>query len=134
QPFGEIANRIWHAQRHPLAVHNRHQSVFAIACGDWRVLSKPERIELVHPIVIARYGAAGIGHALELRRWDSVECPPFGAVLPCWIRTVERPFAVPPVETREMAAGEHRPHHAVRVDIQAARREALYFSLRVVPG
>src|SRR5438552_12169429 len=46
---------------------------------------------------------------------------------------VERPFALPPVEARQMPAGNHRPHNAIAIDVQPARREPMNWRVWIVP-
>ena len=66
-PFGEEAQRIGHAQDHELPVHQRDQRIGGVAGDDGRVLAQAQRVELIHPVVIMRVGAAGILHVLEVR-------------------------------------------------------------------
>src|SRR5690348_8626823 len=54
-------------------------------------------------------------------------------MLSCGIGAVERSFALAAVEAGHVAAGEHGPHHAVAIDIEAAWGKALYLGARRVP-
>src|SRR6266581_5794129 len=119
-PFGEEADRIWNAQAHELALHQREHRVVEVAGGHRHVLSEAERIELVHPGVIARLGAARIRHALELRSGQGIKRPALGAVLAGRGRTVED-LALAAVELSKMAARERGPEDAVAIDVAAAR-------------
>src|SRR5207237_8954703 len=83
--------------------------------------AQSEGVVLIHPRVIARLGAARVGHALQLRSGERIERPAFGAVLARGARAVERSLALAPVETREMSARERRPDDAFAIDVHAAR-------------
>jgi len=125
EALGEEPDRIGHTEGDELAVSHGHQRIFPIAGGDRHVLPQPESVELIDPVVVAGLGAAGVGHALELRRREGKKRPAFRTVLPGGGRTVERPFALAPVEAGEMSAGEDGPDYAVTIDVETARREPL---------
>ena len=58
---------------------------------------------------------------------DRIERPAFAAVLRRRRPRARESTALAPVEAREVAAaGERRPDHAVRVDVDAARRVAVH--------
>src|SRR5258706_13078428 len=73
--LGEEAHRIRNADRDPLAVHERIERIRIVARRDGSVLAQAERVVLVDPDVIGRFGArAGraLGH-VELRPTHLVE-------------------------------------------------------------
>ena len=78
---------------------------------------------LIDPAVVARLGAV-IAEAFESRAGKLIEGPTFGAVIAGRLRPVERTFAFAPVEAANMAARKRDPHHALAVDVAAARAEA----------
>src|SRR5258706_183679 len=59
--------------------------------------------------------------------------PAFRTLLPGRLRPIQRALAFTAIETRQMSARDHGPHHAVAIDVQAARPEALHCRLGVVP-
>src|SRR5204863_183423 len=48
-------------------------------------------------------------------------------------RSVQRTFALSPVEARELSARKNGPYNTVAVDVHTAWRETLSRSLRIVP-
>src|SRR5207237_3819061 len=121
EPLGVIAHRVRHAQHDELALDQREQRIVEVAGGDRHVLAEAKGVELVDPGVIARLDAARVGDVLELRSWERVKSPAFGAVLARGLRTVERALALAAVEAREMSARERGPEHALAIDVAAAR-------------
>src|SRR4051812_36645146 len=121
--LGIKAERIRHAQRDHLAVLEGDQAVHEVSGGHRHVLAEAERVVLVNPAVVARLGAV-LADAIEARSWILVERPALRAVIAGRLRSVERPLAFAPVETADVAACERNPHHALAVDIAAARAEA----------
>src|SRR5208283_5644221 len=101
------------------------QGIGRIAGGDRHIPAQAECVMLIHPGIVARLGAAGTGHTLELRSRKWVESPAFRTVLPRRRRSVERAFALAPVEAGEMPARERCPDNAVAVDVHPARRVSL---------
>src|SRR5712691_4953878 len=57
-PLGVEAHRIRNAKVHELPVHESQQRLVGVAGGDRHVLAEPERVVLIHPGVVARFGAA----------------------------------------------------------------------------
>src|SRR3990170_7067727 len=66
QPLGEEAEWVGYAQHDPFAVLQHEQSLRPVAGIDRDVGAEPERVELVHPRVVARFRAAGVADAAEL--------------------------------------------------------------------
>src|SRR5438094_143456 len=56
-PLRVEAHRIGNAQNDPLAVLEREQRLRLVARVDWHILAESERVELVHPRVVTRFGA-----------------------------------------------------------------------------
>src|SRR3954462_3875932 len=121
--LGIEAERIRHAQRDHLAVLEGNQAVHEVGGGHRHVLAEAERVVLVYPAVVARLGAV-FADAVEARSRILVERPALRAMIAGRLRSVERPLAFAPVETADVAACERHPHHALAVDIAAARAEA----------
>src|SRR5438445_563229 len=55
---GKKPDRIGYAQGGVLSVHQGQQGILPIARGDGHVFAQPESVELIHPIVVAGFGAA----------------------------------------------------------------------------
>src|SRR6266513_1546059 len=124
EPLRVKTHGVRHAENHEFPVLERKQRVVGVAGRDRRIAAQSEGVVLIHPRVIARLGAARVGHALQLRSGERIERPAFGAVLARGARAVERSLALAPVETREMSARERRPDDAFAIDVHAARRIA----------
>src|SRR5262249_29208930 len=86
------------------------------------VLAEPEGVVLIDPRVIARLGAVG-SDALETGAGILIERPAFGTVITGRLRSVERAFALPPVEAPDVAAAHRCPYDALLVDVRAADAE-----------
>ena len=125
-PLGVETHGIRYAHHHPLTVPEGQQSFRQVAGVDRHIGTQAQRVELVHPGIVAPLGATGIIHAFELRQWFRIQRPPLRAVLPRRLRPVEWPGAQAPIETRHVAARQRRPHHPVPIDVHATRRIALY--------
>src|SRR5262249_59474815 len=97
----------------------------ALKCGgrDRPLLAEPQRVVLVDPAVVARLGAV-LADALEAGSRILVERPALGAMIAGRLRAVERSLTLAPIEAADVAARERYPHHALAVDIAAARAEA----------
>src|SRR2546429_1656582 len=119
-PLGVEAHRIGDAQIDERAVHEGEQGLVGVAGGDRHVLAQPERVELIHPGVVTRLGAPGVGHVRELRPGKWMERPPLRAVSPGRRGPVERPLALTSVEARQMSTRQRRPGDAVAIDVHAA--------------
>src|SRR5208337_5528600 len=91
--FGIEAHRIGNAKDNEFSVDQGKQGIGRIAGGDRHIPAQAERVMLIHPGVVARLGAAGTGHTLELRSRKWVESPAFRAVLPRRRQAIERAFA-----------------------------------------
>src|SRR5438552_1879050 len=79
-------------------------------------------------------GAAGLGKAAEVRTGGWIKGPAFRTMLAGSGRPVEWALAFPAVEACQMAASESHPRNIISIDIHAARREARYLRLRIIPG
>src|SRR5262249_826801 len=123
ETLGIEAEWVRHAQRHHLAIDERREAVVFICGRDRHVIAETNRVVLIDPGVIARFGAV-IADALKTRSRIFVEGPALRAVIAGCSRAIERPFALRSIEAAEMAAGERHPDHALGVDIAAARTEA----------
>src|SRR5580704_608114 len=66
EPLSVEAYGIGDADRDELAVLERHESIVQVCRRDWDVLAEPDRVVLVDPGVIARFGAV-LAQALEAR-------------------------------------------------------------------
>ena len=77
---------------------------------------------LIDPAVVARLGAV-LADAFEAGAGILIQRPAFGAVIAGRGRPIEHP-ALAPVEAADVAARKRDPHHALAVDIAAARAEA----------
>ena len=111
-PLGEEAERIRNPHVHPLAVHPRHQRFVGVASGHRDIGAESGRIELVNPRIVARLGAAALGHILELRPRERDQCPAlrtqfaFGRL---W--SVKRPLGYPTTQSRmQLPTGFAVPH------------------------
>src|ERR1700676_3964052 len=60
EPFGEKPDRVGHAQDDEFPVDQRQQRIRVVTSGYWHILSQPEGVELIHPVVVMRIGAAVI--------------------------------------------------------------------------
>src|SRR5688572_11099295 len=100
------------------------ESLGLVAGIDRNVSTEAERVELIHPGVVAAFAAARARHVAQLRERLGVERPTFGAVLTRRGWAVERTAALAAVEARHVPASERRPEHAVAIHVAAARREA----------
>src|SRR5258706_1182259 len=134
--LGEEAHRIRNADRDPLAVHERIERIRIVARRNGNVLAQTERVVLVDPDVIGRFGArAGraLGH-VELRPRHLVELEAFRAEILRigQSRPAELALAQPAIEACQMAARQNGPEHAIAGDVGAARREAGHGRLRVL--
>src|SRR6266446_7136321 len=79
--LGEEAHRIRHADRDPFAADERVQRVGIVARGDGNVFAQAERVVLIDPDVIGRFGGCA-GRALgyvELRPRHLIELEAFRA-------------------------------------------------------
>ncbi len=124
QPAGEEAERIRDPQHHPFfgLRQQGEQRIGPGAGGDRHVGPQPERVELIHPVVVVVVGAAGIGHALHLRSRRGIQGPTLRAVLAGRLRAVQD-AALAAVEAGHVAAaGERGPDDPVPVYVDAARR------------
>src|SRR6516165_7812922 len=101
--LGVKAHRVWHAQRDHLAILERDQAVGEVGGGHRDVLAETERVVLVDPRVVARFGTV-LANACEAGTWILVEGPAFGTMLAGSGRSIERALALAPVEAHEMAA------------------------------
>src|SRR5687767_13973604 len=81
QPLGIEAHRIRNAKDDPLSILQHKQPLGLIAGVDRNVLPEAERVELIHPRVIAPFATTGAGDVAELREWFSVEGPSLRTVL-----------------------------------------------------
>jgi hypothetical protein len=105
----------------------RHEEPLGLVAGvDRDVRAEAERVELVHPGVVAPLAAPPAGDVAELREGLGVERPPLGTVLAGGGGAVQRAAALAPVEARQVPAGQRGPVHAVPVHVAAARGEALH--------
>ena len=130
------AHRIRHAQRDELAVDQCLDRIRHVAGRHRHVPAQPERVELVDEHLIARLYCAGLVlDVLELRPWELIERPALRTVAAVGDgRAVERASAFLAVEACHVAARERHPHHAVAVDVAAARTEAAIARARIVVG
>src|ERR1700722_16942708 len=99
EALGEEAHGIGDAQLDEFSVQENVERIRIVSGGDRHVLAQAERVVLIDPGVIARFGAAGFGlaDAFELRPRQAIERPALGAVLAGRGRAVED-FALAPVE------------------------------------
>ena len=87
--------------------------------ADRHVSAQTERVELIDPGVIARLGAARIGHVRKLRPRERVERPALRTVLTRRLGSIERARALAAVEASQVSAGERCPHDAVPCDVRS---------------
>src|SRR6266536_119887 len=120
-PLGVEAERIRDAKVDELPVHEREQRLVPVPGGERNIWAEPERVELIHPRVVARLRAARLLHVGELRARERVERPALGTVLARRVRPVQRALALATIEAPHVAAGQRRPHDAVAIDVHAAR-------------
>src|ERR1051326_1863287 len=100
EALGVEAGRIRHLERDHLTARIGDQAVVEIAGGDRHVLAEPERVVLIDPGVVARFGAV-IAEAGEARARVFVERPAFRTMLAGRGRAVERAFTLAAVEAAE---------------------------------
>src|SRR5262245_43762784 len=123
EAFGVEAHWIGHAQHDHLPILHRNQTIVQVAGGHRHVFAESERVVLIHPSIIARLGAV-VADALETWAGVLIERPAFWTVIAGCLRPVERTLAFPPVETRQVAARQRRPHYTLFVDVGAADAES----------
>ena len=99
----------------------RVEAVGQVAGGDRHVLAETQRVELVHPRVVAPLAATRNGDVAELREGLGVEGPPLRTVLSGGSGAVQRTAALAPVEAGHVPAREGGPVHAVPVHVAATR-------------
>ena len=89
-------------------------------------VAEAERVEAVDEVVVLEVDGHVAAHALEPRARHRMQRPAFAAVLAVGRRRpLQRTFALAAVEAGEVAAArQRRPDHAVRIDVDAARRVA----------
>src|SRR5688572_11546754 len=124
QPLGVETHWIGDPQDNPFSVLENEEPLGLVARIDWDVCPEPERVELVHPRVVAPFSTPRTGDVAQLRQRLGVEAPTFRAVLAGGFRAVHRTAALAPVEARHVSARQSCPVHAVPVNVAAARREA----------
>src|SRR5690348_18350517 len=100
----EKAKRIRYTHNHKFPVDQRNQRVRRIACDDRRIVAEAQCIKAIDPIVVMRVIAAPELHVFEFWPRRLIERPSLGALPASCEWAVQRPFALPPVEAREMAA------------------------------
>src|SRR5258706_16314689 len=111
--LGEEAHRIRHADRHKLAVDKRIERIRVVARGDGNVLAQAERVVLIDPDVIGRFGGCA-GRAfgyIEFWPRHLIELEAFRAEI---LRVRERrprelALAESAIEACQMAARQHGP-------------------------
>ncbi len=123
EALGIEAERIRHPQRDHLAVLERDQPVVEVAGRHRHVVAEAEGVVLVDPGVVARLGAV-LADAFEARSGILIERPALRTMVAGRLRPVQRRLALAPVEAADVAAGQRDPHHALAVDVAAARSEA----------
>src|SRR6266853_636731 len=122
EALGVEARRIRHLEDDHLAVLEGDETVFKVCGGNRHVLAEPRRVVLVHPRVVARFSAV-LADALEARARILIERPAFRTVVAGRGRPIEN-LALAAVEGAHVAARKRYPHHALAVDVAAARTEA----------
>src|SRR5262245_30163529 len=120
-PFGIKPHGIGNAQIDKPTIHEGKQRFVGVAGGDRHVLAQPERVELVHPSIVARLGRTWLRYAGHLRSGKRIERPTLRAMFSCRVGSVQRPFEFAAIEACEMAARQRRPEHAVAVDVTSTR-------------
>src|SRR5687768_9282584 len=133
QPLGVEPHRIGDPEDDPLSVLQDKQPLGLIPGVDRDVLAETERVELVHPGVVAPFPAPRAGNVAELREGLGVEGPALRAVLAGGGGTVERALALAPIEARQVPARQGGPVHAVPVHVTSARGEARVRDRGVLP-
>src|SRR5262249_49103725 len=128
ETLGIEAEWVRHAQRHHLAVDERREAVVFICGRDRHVIAETNRIVLIDPGVVARLGAV-VADAGKTRPGIFVEGPALGAMIASRNRTEKRAFAFGAIEAAEMATGERDPHHALGIDVAAARTKARHWNV-----
>ena len=106
------------------------------AVGNGYVLSQPQRVELVHPVVVVEISTSRGFCILHPRSRSRVESPPLDAVLPRGFRP-DQHGALAPIEAGQVAApGERRPDDSVPGNIDSPGRESpvLFGHIRVLEG
>jgi len=56
--LGKKSERIGNTHDDEFPVHESEQGIRRVTRDNWRVLAEPQRIELIHPIIIVRVGAS----------------------------------------------------------------------------
>src|SRR3989441_9712730 len=124
---------IWHAHDDELPVGEGYQRIRIRAGGKGHVLAQPERVELIHPVVVEHVAVALVGHALEFRPWRHVQCPAFGTMLSRRGWAIQGSLALAPVEAGQMSAASQRgPDDAVPIDVDPPRGKSVDGRLRVI--
>src|SRR5215467_7595481 len=119
------AERVRNAQFGPVARPRIQceQRVGVRSGGERCVGAEAGDVVLIHPVVIVE--VSGDVRAFQLRTGGLIQRPAFAALAAVDLRGSVEVLALAYVETREVAAGRERgPHHAVAVDVHAARIEA----------
>ena len=109
------------------------QRIRSVAGDNGSILAEPQRIKLVHPVVVMRIGAARFLHVLEVRTGRGIQRPAFRTMLTGSSRAVERTFAFAAVEARQVPASQRNPDDIVAI-IEAARRKNPHLALGLFHG
>src|SRR5258705_13968406 len=137
--LGVIAHRVGNAHDDPFPVHQSLQRVGLTGRRDRYVLAEAQRILLVDPHRVRRFGGCAyraLGKVFELWAWQWIEMPAFRANILCVSRNwaVQLALAHPAIEARRVAAREREPDDAIACDAHAARTETGHRGLRVLVG
>src|SRR5262249_19109908 len=101
----------------------RDQPVHEIGRRHRHVLAEAERVVLIDPAVVARFGAV-LADAFEAGPRILVQGPTLRAMIAGRLGAVERTLALAAVEAADMAARERHPDYALAVDVAPARTES----------
>ena len=93
ETLGIKAQRVGDPQRDHFAVHERSEAVVLVSRRDRHVVAEPDRIMLIDPGVVARFGAV-VADALKTGARIFVEGPSLLAVIARCSRSVQRTFAL----------------------------------------
>src|ERR1051325_474759 len=122
EPFGVKAQQIRHAEDNHLAILHGDQTIVQIARRHRNVLTQTKRVVLINPRVITRFRTV-FTNAVETGPRVLIKRPPFGAVIARRLGSVQRAFALFPIEAPEMAAGKRYPDDSSGIDVAPPHSE-----------
>src|SRR5215467_146492 len=123
ESLGVEAQGIGDAQHDHFAVLEGDEAVVEIAGRHRNILAEAERVVLVDPRVVTRFGTV-VADAFEPGARVLVERPTLGAMIARCRRSVEWPLALAPIKAADVATPKRYPNDTLLVDVPATRAES----------